>query len=355
MPVVFRPLPRIRHSGAVGPAIRAASLRGFVPLVESLGGEPHRLLARFGIPAEALESEDAWVPITEHDLMLDAAASELRCPDLGLRLAEAQDLTILGPLAVAIQACPTTADALETGSRYLYAHSPALRIAVEPDPHGRRDVVALTYRKDLRESSYSPQATELGLGLFFRIASTLVGGLSGLRSAELPHQPLSPVSRYTDYFGVDVKFGRTTAMLRVDRRVLDEAFETANESIRLLALDHLSQRYDDPARRLSIQVRGALAETIGTNPPAVATVASLLAVHPRTLQRRLAAEGTSFEAVLDEVRRDATHRHLTTTMLPLAQVAALVGFAEQSTLSHAVRRWFGCTPRELRRDASLSH
>ena len=338
------------HSGAVGPAIRAASLRGFVPLVEELGGDPHRLLARFGIPADAPESEDAWVPITEHDLMLDAAAVELRCPDLGLRLAETQDLTILGSLAVAIQACPTAAEALVTGSRYLYAHSPALRLAVESDPYGRQGVVALTYRKDLRESSYSAQATELGLGLFFRIASTLVGNLSGLRSVDLPHRPLSPVRRYTDYFGADVRFGRTTAALRIDRRVLDKAFATANESIRLLALDHLSRRYDDPAQHVSTQVRGALAEALGTSPPSVAAVARLLALHPRTLQRRLAAEGTSFEAVLDEVRRDATRRHLTTTTLPLAQVATLVGFAEQSTLSHAVRRWFGCTPRELRRD-----
>lgn len=344
----------------MGPAIRASSLRGFVPLVERLGGEPDRLLARFGISADALGSEDAWVPITEHDLMLDAAADELRCPDLGLRLAETQDLTILGPLAVAIQACPTAAEALETGSRHLYAHSPALRVAVEPDPHGRQGVVALTYRKDLRESPYSPQATELGLGLFFRIASTLVGGLSGLRSVELPHQPLSPVRRYTDYFGADVKFGRTTALLRVDRGVLDEAFTTANESIRLLAVDHLSARYPDPAQRLSTQVRGALAEALGTSPPAVAAVARMLALHPRTLQRRLAAEGTTFEAVLDEVRRDAARRHLTTTTLPLAQVATLVGFTEQSTLSHAVRRWFGCSPRELRREGSraaltLSH
>lgn len=336
----------------MGPAIRAASLRGIVPLVEQLGGEPRRLLARFGIPVDSLDSEDAWVPITEHDLMLDVAAAELRCPDLGLRLAEAQDLTILGSLAVAIQACSTVAEALETGSRYLYAHSPALRIAVEPDPYERQGVVALTYSKDLRESSYSPQATELGLGLFFRIATTLIGSMSGLRSVELPHQPLSPVRRYTDYFGVDVKFGRGTAALRVDRRILDEAFATANEAIRLLALEHIAERYDDPARRVSTQVRGALAEALGTNPPAVATVARLLALHPRTLQRRLASEGTSFEAVLDEARRDASYRHLTTTTLPLGQVAALVGFADQSTLSHAVRRWFGCTPRELRRDGA---
>ncbi|WP_307835125.1 helix-turn-helix domain-containing protein [Streptomyces adelaidensis] len=65
-------------------------------------------------------------------------------------------------------------------------------------------------------------------------------------------------------------------------------------------------------------------------------------------------QGTSFEAVLDEVRRDAAHRYITTTDLPFGQVAVLVGFTEQSTLSHAVRRWFGVSPRELRRPAGHS-
>ncbi|MDQ8703860.1 AraC family transcriptional regulator [Streptomyces sp. LHD-70] len=331
--------------------IRAASLRGFVPLVEELGGDADRLLARFGIARAALESDEGLIPITANDLVLDAAADELGCPDLGLRLAEAQDLSILGPLAVVIEASSTVAEALTLASRYMFVHSPALSIGVEDDPWGRRGVVALTYRKDLDESAYSPQAMELGLGLFHRIAVMLVGSIEGLQSVEIPHQPLSPVGRYLAYFGADVKFGRPAAALRVERRLLDTQFATADDAIRRLAVDHLVGNYPDPARKVSTHVRRALAGSLGTGTPAVAGVARLLTVHPRTLQRQLAAEGTSFEAVLDEVRRDAAHRYITTTDLPMGQVAAQVGFAEQSTLSHAVRRWFGCSPRALRRTA----
>ncbi|WP_241740931.1 AraC family transcriptional regulator ligand-binding domain-containing protein [Streptomyces sp. L2] len=71
--------------------IRGASLRGFAGLVESLGGDPGELVRRFGIPVEALTSDEGLVPITGHDLMLDAAARDLRCPGFGLRLARAQD------------------------------------------------------------------------------------------------------------------------------------------------------------------------------------------------------------------------------------------------------------------------
>ena len=83
--------------------------------------------------------------------------------------------------------------------------------------------------------------------------------------------------------------------------------------------------------------------------PPLSEVARTLHLHPRTLQRRLVVVGTSFGQVVDDLRRDRAHRYITTTDLSLAQVADLVGFAEQSTLSHAVRRWFGLSPGELRR------
>lgn len=327
--------------------IRAASLRGFVPLVEELGGDPDALLEQHGMTRQQLAADDDLVPITDHDRMLDAAAAALDCPDLGLRLATMQDLSILGPLALAVESSSTAAEAVQCASRFMFVHSPALSIAVEPDPYGRRGVVALTYRKDLRESPYSPQGIELGLGLFFRIAGFLVGGQVGLRSVELSHPPLSPVRRYTEFFGADVKFGRPDAALRVERRVLDERFAAANEGIRQLAVQFLADRFADPGTSIAQRVRLVLAETLSTA-PSITHVAALLAVHHRTLQRQLAAEGVTFATLLDEVRREAARRLITTTDLSLGHVAELVGFSEQSTLSHAVRRWFDSTPRALR-------
>lgn len=328
--------------------IRAASLTGFGPLVEELGGDPEALLSPFGLSLELLADDDALVPITAHDLMLDAAAEQLVCPDLGLRLARRQDLGILGPLAVAIEASSTAGSALACVSRYLFVHSPALRIAADPDPWGMPGVVALTYGKDVAESPYSPQATELGLGLFHHVAGALVDA-EALRSVEIPHAPISPVADYVAYFGADVKFDRPVAALRVGRRALDDGFATADEVIRRTAVAHLASTYRDPRATTAGRTRHALARTLATGRPALRTTARLLAVHPRTLQRRLAAEGTTFETVLDEVRRDTAHRLITTTDLPLTQVSALVGLGEQSSLSHAVRRWYGTSPRSLRR------
>lgn len=330
------------------PLIRSASLRGFAPLITALGGDPSAYLSRFGIPRRALDRDDGLVSITAHDLMLDAAAAELDCPDLGLRLAEHQDLDILGPIAVAVAASSNGAEALRYAAQFMFVHSPALAIEISPDPWQERGVVALTYRKDILQSPYSPQAIELGLGVFFHVGSSLLAGAPGFRSVEIPHSPIAPVSRYTEFFGTDVKFNRPTAALCVDRRVLENSFASADDTVRSAAVDYLSARYSNPNQSVAHRTRLAIAEHLHAGAPALSTIAELLTQHPRTLQRQLAEEDTRYAVILDSVRRDTAYRYLTTTDLPLGQIASLVGFREQSALSHAVRRWYGVSPRELR-------
>src|SRR3546814_18778820 len=124
------------------------------------------------------------------------------------------------------------------------------------------------------------------------------GEVPGRRAVCLVHQPLSPVQRYVDHFGADVRFGMPFTAIRVERRILDTAFETANESIRLLALEPLSTSYHDPRHRISSQVRRALDGSLGTSVPSLAGVPHLFSVHPPTLHLHPSPEANPFEEVL---------------------------------------------------------
>ena len=78
-------------------------------------------------------------------------------------------------------------------------------------------------------------------------------------------------------------------------------------------------------------------------------VADHLAHHRRTRQRQLAAQGTTFGALVDQVRREEAERYLRDTDMPLAQLAGILGLSEHSALTRACRRWFGVPPSQLRR------
>ena len=81
-------------------------------------------------------------------------------------------------------------------------------------------------------------------------------------------------------------------------------------------------------------------------------IAGALSLHPRTLQRRLAAEGATFEHLVDAVRKE---QFLELIGLPtgpvMTQIAHILGYAEVSVLTRSCKRWFGATPREMRKRA----
>lgn len=332
------------------PVIRSAALRGFRATVAELGGDAETYAASAGYPAAALDTDDMLVPDYLMSGVLETAARELDCPDLGLRIAARQDLGMLGPLALAIQNSPTVGDALECTSRYLFVHTRALSLTLQDDPHGAKGVAALRY--ELPPTAQVPiQGTDLGLGFVHR-AITFLAGPYGLRTVELPHGPVAPIATYEAFFGCPVHTGAPTALLRLPRSLASRPLDGGDENVRQLALAFLREQSPGGLHSVAPRVSGALRQSLGTAPPEIGAIARLLTMHPRTLQRRLSDEGTTFAAILDEVRKQAARDYLTTTDLPLSQVAGLLGLSEQSALTRCCRRWWGRPPSTVRRASS---
>ncbi|MDO9381097.1 MAG: AraC family transcriptional regulator [Nocardioidaceae bacterium] len=328
--------------------IRSAGIRGFRDVVEGLGGDADAMARRAGLDPAALDADDLLVPEVAMAEVLEVAARTLDRPDLGLLVAARQDLSMLGPLALAIQNSPTVSDAMECTGRYLFVHAPSLSVTEQPDPDGVRGVSALRYGP-APGLPVPVQGTDLGLGFLHRAIGLLVGGSYGLRTVDLPHEPLAPIEVYEEFFGAQVRTRRPAAMLRLPSSLGDLPLAGSDETIRQMAVSFLAEQSPVGATGVTPRVRGAVQQTLGTTVPDVGSVAGLLNVHPRTLQRRLASEGTSFAQVLDDARQQAARRYLTTTDVPLSQVAGLLGLSEQSALTRCCRRWWSATPSAVRR------
>jgi AraC-like DNA-binding protein len=98
----------------------------------------------------------------------------------------------------------------------------------------------------------------------------------------------------------------------------------------------------------ALEVRRALVSRVAGGDTRITAVARALARSARSLQRQLAAEGVSYQQLVDLTRKDAAERYLADSSLPIGEVAYLLGYSEAAAFHRAFKRWNGVTPAAFR-------
>lgn len=333
----------------MGPLVRAAGMHGYPALMRSLGHDPVPLLARCGLSEALLADEDRRVPLQQaYDLMrISVEATGLK--DFGLRAARVQDIGVIGPLALAMQNAGTIRQSIDYLSRYLCVQSPALVVTLTAPGRLLPDTADLCYDPAATGNlRFVPQVVDHGLGLVHVSLRSLLGPRYALRAVSLPHPPVAPLEAYERFFGAPVHGAQPVAALHFAQTMLAEPVTAARPALLRMAADYLSRQAPGADAALAARARLAIAHSLAQGPVDKTTVAAMLSLHPRTLQRRLAAEGTSFEALRDAARTQAALRYLGDADYAIAQVSGLVGFSEQSAFTRFCRARLGDTPRAIR-------
>ncbi|MEQ8823357.1 MAG: AraC family transcriptional regulator ligand-binding domain-containing protein [Filomicrobium sp.] len=150
--------------------------------------------------------------------------------------------------------------------------------------------------------------------------------------------------------GTNVEFGCATNRVIHNIATLNFPMEHSNAEANKLHVDHARRAVAQMAYRFSVSER-AKREIIGRLKHHDATlnhVAARLGLSSRVLQSQLHNEGTNFEELLTDCRRQIAERLIVETERPLSDIAYDLGYADPSVFSRAVRRWFNQSPRELR-------
>ena len=332
----------------MGSLIRATTLWGYRELVLELGGDPQHFLTRFGIPPGVEDQDDAFISIDAYVRVLQASAEDLRCPDFGLRLSRWQGLDILGPVAVIARNAQTVLGGLQMIARYLYVHSPALKLTLAPPVAGGD----LTFTYEVTEPGLGTviQGHEISMAIVVRILRLLGGPEARPTSISFIHDQQGSDAAYREALGCPVRFGQTWCGLEISQRLADQRIESADPETRRLAEKYLESNYVPRTASLTDRVAELARRLLPTGQCSVDAIADQLAMHPRSLQRRLVTEDVRCQDLIERERRVLATRYLAEPGLQLGQIAGLLGYAEQSTLNRSCRRWFGKTPRQYRAD-----
>ena len=327
--------------------VRSAALTGYGPLAQSLGLDVPALLARFELPLAALDEPDRLVSYPAFINLLEASALLSQCDDFGLRLAHIQGIGILGPVAVLLRQACDLGEAISLGMRYLFVHSPALALQLQPDAQqpGKVELVL-----DIRQVNLAarPQICSLSLSILCQCLRQLTAGRVQPLRVSLPHARHASAAAYRQAFGCPVDFSAPAASVQLAASDLAVVLSAHDPEVKKLALDYLQRYADAQPVRLTEQVRRLAKDLLGTGLSGQEDIARSLAMHPRTLQRRLQAEGTCFADLLDTLRREQFEALIALPGGPgLTQIAHILGYAEASVLSRSCKRWFGMSPRAM--------
>lgn len=231
------------------------------------------------------------------------------------------------------------------------SHSPGItaRITAHTDPALRR----FEYDFLLQPSPPQAQAMELALGLTLQVLHLFLGTAHRPVGVHLPHPALGTHPDYRRYFGCPPHFNAAIAGFTLRTKDLQRPLNH-DPLAHQLALAYLSNS-DRHAGHDTAAVRSMVRQLLPTGELTAERVARQFGIHPKTLQRRLVAEGTNFARLVDRTRRDLAHRLLQDTELPLNQICRQLGYAEHSVFTRACKRWFGMAPSAYRAQGTRVH
>ncbi|MFJ3368256.1 AraC family transcriptional regulator ligand-binding domain-containing protein [Pseudomonas sp. NPDC086251] len=326
--------------------IRTTSFAGFGELVTKLGGNPTRLLQRFHIQPQLLEDVDATVPLRSLVRLLEYTASELDCSDFGLRMAQYQNLQVLGPIAVLARNSVSVECAVRDIIRFIGYHSSGIQLDLDLS-HARHPRLVIGLRlpgllpqRQMLELAMgvSHNAMKLLYGAHFRAQAVLLCAVDGL-----------PTARYRQYFKTEVCTGQSCNALVMTQQQLNQSIEPQDPNVHRTLVQYFEQVHGHSAFDLIDQVHRVVLRLLPTQQCRLSIIAQHLGMHERALQRQLAERKQRFDEILDKIRRERADFYLREQGIPISQVAGMLGYSEQSVFNRAARRWFAVTPGERRR------
>lgn len=327
-----------------------AALRG----AERDGIDVAPLLERSGIAAPLLEVERARVSTEQFARLVKELWLVLDDEFIGFGPARSKVGTFAMMCHATVHCSKDLRGALRRAAEFyaLFPAGPNFRLtepiaAVDPADASLTDAARIEFELAAAGDDPDHFRAETLLIVAHRFSGWLIRRRIPLRRVELAYSAPSHVLEYDLLFGAPCVFDAPATALVFDRALLAEPVLQDEAGIdaflRRAPQDVLSRI--DYGSTTAARVRRLVGQSFPGTLPDESEVAERLSVSPQTLRRRLAVEGTSFQQVRDQMRRDHAIVALAEGRTPIERISEQLGFSEPSAFHRAFKRWTGATPR----------
>lgn len=319
-----------------------------VKIGQEQGASQDSLLNNTGIDPAAFTDPKARLTYQQVIILTGNLLRLCDAPTLGLELGDKININQFGMLGYAILSCANVRQALNLGLKYHVLVDPAFNFEVCE----QEETASIRLTSHIPVEEIYNLLSDIFLANFVSLGRYLTGLDIMPNEININRPKPEHFAIYQDYFpGCPINWDQPRTEIIIDSSLLDAPTTLADEATAKMAesqcADILSRM--GPKEGIVIKVRRILLSNPGHFPP-IETVASQLATSTRTLSRSLQEVSTSYQKILDEVRKEMAIEYLKTSSLPIEEIAALIGYNDPSNFRKAFKRWTGQTPSYYRSD-----
>jgi len=327
-----------------GSTQRVGAFTGLPALLHDLGSDAEAVLARAGLTPDALSDPDKRIPYDALGRLLRCSVQATQHPQFGLLAGRMWRLEDLGAVGRLIRHSTPLREAI----RVLVVHQHLSSGGGLAFAHKRAAIVDFGYAIYYPRIAGADQIADCMLAGAFNVLRELAGPAWTPSEVFLAHARPDESVLYRNLFKCTPRFDCEFSALRFPAYWLDYPVEGADPEERRAALAEV--RSFDPELLIQ-QVYRCLRTLLLSGKASGDDLAQMLSMHRRSLNRRLRELGTTFQAVLDDVRFEAARQLLCYSDVSLDEIAASLGYAGVSPFMRTFHRWTGITPGQWRRRA----
>ncbi|MFO1393958.1 MAG: AraC family transcriptional regulator ligand-binding domain-containing protein [Steroidobacteraceae bacterium] len=329
-----------------GATVRLGPLASIPAVLTELGIEPEGPLGRYGLDVRSFDDPERRVTFEQLGGLLEHCAQVTACEHFGFRLGQRSALSSFGLFGEILATSATLMDALRNAALYLHLHDTAALGLVLQFGETR---TALGYAIMSGDQRSAEQVIDGTIAMVFGLLRELCGpGWQPLR-IQLSRRRPADDTPYRRHFRAPVEYDSAVSAVVFDARWLGTRLRSADPVRHRALLARAAQERPGGVDELPSQVGRLVQSMLYTTTPTAAQTAAMFGLTTRTLERRLAAHGTGFRAVLKSARSNVARHLLAHTDLPVSEIASVLGYADSTGFSRAFRLANGLDARTYRK------
>jgi AraC-like DNA-binding protein len=310
--------------------------------LDARGCSTQALFEQANLDYSALGDPNARYPVSATTRLWRLAVAATGDPCFGIEVARHAQFVHFHGLGFSLAASSSLREAFERIIRFFRLVTDAAHMHLEEQPTRLRFVVGVSQKP-------ADEAMDALAAVAVRVCRALRDRTFNPLAVELRRPSPPDPAPFVRYFRVAPRFGAEQDALTFDRKAFEARLPTGNVELARVndsvVEQHLAQ-LDAPG--VVFRVRKTLIEQLPRGEPSQSDVARHLGLSRRSLQRRLADDGTSYTEVLEKTRAELARAYALEAKYSITEIAYLLGYATVTSFSRAFTRWTGEAPRAYR-------